>query len=129
LEDGRSFVPFEIGRFTLTTNRMVLIGCGAVLVIAVVVILAVVLSRSPADSDGEELVPSSFYPWATADRLFVPNELERRVEPSWVLSREPHSRWSPDEVARWWFDPTAIGVDVLQRRVEQRVEALLSEVP
>ena len=121
-------MQFRIG--TLTIGRRELIVTGSVVLLAVLILmLALIIGRGSADSSTSESSGSGLFPWATADELSVPDELRRGVEPSWYPSRAIEGGWSDTEVAEYWFDPAAIGIDVLDEEVENRMEALFSNVP
>jgi len=116
----------RIGGVTVGRKGLMFAG-GCLLLALLITVLLLILGDHSADSTGRDVGPELF-PWASADLLVVPDELRRGVEPSWYPSRDVGDGWTDAEVADYWFDPTAIGIDVLDEEVESRVEELFSNV-
>jgi hypothetical protein len=104
---------------------------GGVVAIALVVLLVVSFSLRPAedksrDNSGEL---GALYGWVTAETLYVPNELAVGTQPEWQPFRERRERWTDDEVAVYWLDPTDIGIDILESTVHDEIAQMLEAFP
>lgn len=119
-------MQFRIAGVTFGRKELMFAGA-CVLLALLIVVLLLILGGDSADSTSRDVGPELF-PWATADLLVVPDELRRGVEPSWYPSRDVGDGWTDSEVREYWFDPAAIGIDVLDDEVESRVEELFSNV-
>ena len=120
-------MQFRVGSLKIGRSQILIAGASFLLLILIVVLLLIIRGASAdSDSDGPE---SGLFPWASAERLYVPDELERGVEPSWYPSRDTRERWNPEEISGFWIDPATIGIDVLDEQIEGQVEALFATVP
>ena len=103
----------------------------ATLVLSVLAVLIIVLlnsGRVPADtlSVGSEPVRNE---WANADSLLPADDFSAGIEPEWIPFRPRRTRWPDDRVQEHWIDPAPVGRELLDERVEQRMEGIFQEVP
>lgn len=117
----------SLGRFEIELTH-VLLAVGALSVLAVAIVLAVMLPGRSADTQKVEPPPLR-YEWVTADRLVLPDDFSGSDELSWVPYRPRRERWTQEQINEYWLDPTDIGLDVLDAKVEKHVQSLLEEVP
>ncbi len=117
----------RIGRFEITPIHVV-VATIAISLLAVVVILAVMLPGRTADTL-DEPPPPDREGWATIDRLVLPDDFADAGELEWTPYRPRREAWTDEQLDEYWLDPEAIGLDVLDRRVEEQMRRLFEEVP
>lgn len=117
----------RIGRFEITPIHVV-IATLAVSLLAVALILAVMLPGRSADTL-DEPPPPDREGWATVDRIVLPDDFADAGELEWTPYRPRRETWTEEQLDEYWLDPEAIGLDVLDRRVEEQIRGLFEEVP
>jgi hypothetical protein len=116
-------MQIELGPLTIRPIHVIL-GALALSLIAVIIVLAVMLPGRNADTGSMEPVEEAEHPWATADRLVVPEDFSR-LEFEWVPYRGRRSVWTPEQVGEYWYDPNEIGLEILGERLEAEIRSLL----
>ena len=109
--------------------REVALAAGAVLLLVLAGLLIAVISRPESADTEDERPAASGYEWANGDRLVLPDDYGAPAELDWLPYRPRREAWTDDQVAQYWLDPQAIGLEVLDERVEEHVRRLLEEVP
>ncbi|MFP4376660.1 MAG: hypothetical protein ACLFP4_06410 [Spirochaetales bacterium] len=112
----------------LTRNHL-LFGSLGLAVLILTVMIAVLLSRQPAEDMSEGGARTIRYEWITPDRLVAPDDYADTPQLDWVPYRPRKERWTSDDVDEHWYDPTEIGIEVLKERIEADVRSILEEVP
>ncbi|MBU8914403.1 MAG: hypothetical protein KOO61_10300 [Spirochaetales bacterium] len=112
--------------------RVVLAVFGALAVVAVLIVVAVMVGGRSVDNGSETVeipvVPSRF-DWIDADDLVVEDELARGTEIRWIPFRPRKERWTESDVEEHWIDPRQIGIDVLETQVNDDIRLMLEDVP
>jgi hypothetical protein len=115
---GEHGIP--VVRLVPVVARLALIG----------VLIALALGRPDASADTlDAALPPLAYEWVTVDLLVLPDDYASAGEFEWVPHRPRRDGWTDDQIAEYWLDPAAIGLDVLNDRVENEMRNLLMEVP
>ena len=117
----------RIGPLEITPIRVV-IATIAISLLAVLIIVAVMLPGRSADTL-DEPPPPDREGWATIDRLVLPDDFADAGELEWTPYRPRRQTWTDEQLDEYWLDPEAIGLDVLDRRVEEQMRSLFEEVP
>ena len=100
----------------------------AISLLAVLIVVAVMLPGRSADTLDEPPPPEA-EGWATFDRLVLPDDFADAGELEWTPYRPRREAWTDEQLDEYWLDPEAIGLDVLDRRVEEQMRRLFEEVP
>jgi hypothetical protein len=116
----------RIGSFELTPIHVV-VATGAISLVAVLVVVAVMLPRRSADTV-EETPPPARYEWATVERLVLPDDFAVVERFERVPYRPRRERWTDRQLDEYWLDPQEIGLEVLDERVEEQMRRLFEEV-
>jgi hypothetical protein len=119
----------RLGERIIDVELVHVVGLAVLLsLIAVIVVLAVMSPRRSADTVTETPPPAG-YEWVTAERLVVPRDFAQPDELDWVPYRPRREAWTDEQIAEYWLDPEAIGLDVLDEEVEEHIRSLFREVP
>ena len=98
--------------------------------LAVLILVSVMLGRSP-DSSSDEVTSSVItrFDWIEADDLVFEDELARGTEIRWIPFRPRRDQWSELDAEEHWIDPRQIGIEVLEGRIHELIRLALEEVP
>ena len=116
--------------FTPTELRIIAIAVGVATAVAIVITVAASMPGSRRDQDSPEL-PTGQGPRVDVrvSDLIIPEEFLESDEPDWFYYRERQTRWTDEQVSRYWVDPRIIGLEVLERRNDEIIEEMFEHVP
>jgi hypothetical protein len=108
--------------------RHIVVATLAISLIAVVLIVALNSNQEDADIQrvGAQAIRNE---WADADALLPADDFSGPLGLEWIPFRPRESVWSESRIEEHWLDPAPVGRDVLDNRVEQRIDGIFEEVP
>ena len=109
--------------------KIILYSVSGATVLALLITILVTASGRSADRREayEQAVQRSDAPDIT--EFIIPGEFTLTGGERWYFSREPLSRWTDEQVRRFWIDPEKIGIDLLEQKSNKIIEEFLEGVP
>jgi hypothetical protein len=100
---------------------------GGVLVLIIIIVVTTVALTVRARQNQNSL-SGLFPPEKIADEdYFLPAEPD--LLPPIILFREPRERWTVEDAAPFWTDPSTFGEKVWEQKVEEYVDTIMESVP
>ena len=105
--------------------RIYLLGVAALALVAVLITVAVGLSRRPEMEPAPAAKPAA--PLKFSD--FMIEDPVPLDTPDWQLARPPREKWEREEIMEFWIDPVELGIEQLGGENDRMVADFFESVP
>ncbi len=114
--------------FTAAELKVVLLAVGVAAAAAILITVIIGIARRPTVS---RITEEPYLERSAPDitEIIIPEEFTLTGGERWYFFREPISKWNQEQVDQFWIDPSEIGVNLLERESNKKIEDFIQSLP